>query len=123
MNRTEFEKYINEFYATDPEYPFEGDPVTAVFRHSSNKKWFAIVMHIPIRRLGIDRDGEVDVVNLKCEPLYTVSLIHDEGIHKAYHMNKTHWITVRLDGSVEADKIKWLLDMSFDLTGVKRRKK
>ena len=34
----------------------------------------------------------------------------------AYHMSKAHWLTVALDGTTDEDKIKFLLDMSYDLT-------
>lgn len=38
-------------------------------------------------------------------------------------MSKANWITVSLDGSVEDEKIKMLLDMSFNATAPKIRKK
>ena len=38
-------------------------------------------------------------------------------------MNKTSWITVALDGSVPDDEIRMLLDMSFEATASKIRKK
>lgn len=38
-------------------------------------------------------------------------------------MNKTSWITVALDGSVPDDEVKLLLDMSFEATAPKMRKK
>ncbi len=34
----------------------------------------------------------------------------------AYHMNKAHWLTIALDGSAEEEKLKFLLDMSYELT-------
>ena len=64
----------------------------------------------------------IDVVNLKCDPILTGSLRSDKGIFPAYHMNKSNWISVALDGSVSADKIKMLLDMSYELTSPKIRK-
>jgi predicted DNA-binding protein (MmcQ/YjbR family) len=36
-------------------------------------------------------------------------------------MNKQSWITVVLDGRVNAEVICWLLDMSFDLAATKCR--
>jgi len=33
-----------------------------------------------------------------------------------WHMNKAHWISVALDGTVEDEKIKFLVDMSYELT-------
>ena len=46
-----------------------------------------------------------------------------EGYFPAYHMNKTSWITVALDGSVPDDEVKLLLDMSFEATAPKMHKK
>ena len=31
-------------------------------------------------------------------------------------MNKAYWVSVWLDGTVEREKIEWLLNLSFDLT-------
>ena len=43
------------------------------------------------------------------------------GILPAYHMNKAHWITVRLDGSVPDGEIEDLLLLSRELTARKKR--
>ena len=51
------------------------------------------------------------------------SFLNKEGYFPAYHMNKTSWITVALDGSVPDDEIRMLLDMSFEATAPKIRKK
>ena len=122
MNRKELESYIVDKYSVEPEYPWAKMPTFAVFRHSNNKKWFAVIMTITKDKLGLDSTENIDVVNLKCDPLFMGSVLNEQGIFPAYHMSKTHWISVALDGSVEPDKIKWLLDLSFDLT-VKKIKK
>ncbi|MBQ2677270.1 MAG: MmcQ/YjbR family DNA-binding protein [Clostridia bacterium] len=116
MNRQTLDKYISQNYNTLAEYPWPKYPDYAVYRHQSNRKWFAVVMGLPKSKLGLSGDGIIDVVNLKCDPLLIGSLLNDEGIYPGYHMNKSYWITLCLDGSVDADKVKWLLDLSFDLT-------
>ncbi len=58
----------------------------------------------------------IDVVNLKCEPIMTDSLYRYDGIYPAYHINKVNWIAVFLDGSVDDEKLKWLIDISHTLT-------
>lgn len=119
MNRKELADYITETYSVDAEYPFLQYPDFAVFRHANNRKWFAVVMDIPKSKLGLKNDGMIAVVNLKCAPILVGSLRNENGFFPAYHMSKTNWISVALDGSVENEKIKWLLDMSFDLTAKK----
>ena len=125
MIRKELESYIADKYGVEPEYPWQSAPTFAVFRHSNNKKWFAVIMTITKDKLGFDSRENIDVVNLKCDQLLMGSVLKEQGIFPAYHMSKTHWISVALDGSAQEDKVKWLLDLSFDLTakGIKRHPK
>ena len=120
MNRREIEAYIENQYGVKAEYPFEMDDTTAVFRQISNGKWFAIIMRISKRRLHSDSDDEIDVMNVKCDPILIGSFLLDTGFYPAYHMNKTHWITVSPDA--DEDKVRMLIDMSFSLTSTKRKK-
>ncbi len=119
MDRKVLDRYITDAYDASAEYMWKKYPTFAVYRHHNNKKWFAVIMEIPKSKLNLNDDGLVSVINLKCDPLLIGSLLLENGIHRGYHMNKNHWITLRLDGSVGEDKIKWLLDMSFGLTSVK----
>ena len=119
MNREALDKYIKNVYGATAEFPWLSAPTFAVYRHESNSKWFAVIMEIPKNKIGIEEEGNINVVNLKSDPLLIGSLILDKGIHPAYHMNKNHWITVCLDGSVEEEKMIWLLNLSFDLTNKK----
>lgn len=55
-------------------------------------------------------------VNLKCDPeLSELLRQHYEAIKPGWHMNKRHWNTVTLDGSIPEDEIKELIDMSYEL--------
>lgn len=117
MTREEFEALVLDMYNVKADYPFEEDFETGVFRHEESGKWFAIAMNIGYNRLLPGREGSVDVVNLKCAPEVIESIAGIEaGIYRAYHMNKTHWLTVALDGSCDDDTIVWLLGISYDLT-------
>ena len=65
-------------------------------------------------------------VNLKVNPEYGVEL-RDRytSILEAYHMNKVHWITVVMDGTVPDKLVKTLIDNSYDLvaSGLTRSQK
>lgn len=119
MNRSEFEKIAADTYAETAERPFADDQSIVVFRHSGNRKWFAVIMTVPKIKLGILGEGTVDIVNLKCDEGVSYSVLQEEGIYPAYHMNKRHWISVLLDGSVDDDTVLWLLDISHILTSTK----
>lgn len=124
MNPKEFEAYIRTIYGVEPDFPWKQFPEYAVFRHRDNRKWFAVLMQVPQEKLGLAGDDLLNVVNLKCDPVLVGSLQAKDGFFRAYHMNKENWITVTLDGRVEADTIKMLLDMSYRATkgGKKKRR-
>ncbi len=123
MNRDKLEKFIIENYNVEPDYPWLKSPNHAVFRHSGNRKWFALIMDIPKNKLGLPETDITDVVNFKCDPLLIGPLLKEKGVFPAYHMNKEYWVTIALDGSVNDDTIKMLLDMSYDVTKPKPRRK
>lgn len=122
MREAVFE-YINKKYGTSPEYPWSRYDDNAVFRHSDNRKWFALVMNVHREKLGLSGAGAVDVVNLKIDDMvFKDILVRVEGIFPAYHMNKKHWISVLLDGTVEKDQVYDLIDVSFAATASKKKK-
>jgi predicted DNA-binding protein (MmcQ/YjbR family) len=123
MNRQELQDYIKAVYDTEPEYPWRAYPEYAVFRHSSNRKWFAVIMNISKNKLGSEEDGIIDIVNLKCDCDQIGSLLGLKGFYPAYHMNKLNWISASLDGSVSDEHIKFLLEQSFEATDVSKRNK
>lgn len=122
MNRKELVEYITEIYGSDAEFPWVRHPDYIVFRHSSNKKWFALVMTIPKEKLSISGSGALDILNVKCDHIMIGSLRVEPGFYPAYHMSKANWISIALDGSISDDIIKVLLDISFDLTYTKIKK-
>lgn len=123
MRETVF-AYIKKKYTISPEYPWAKYDSNAVFRHSDNKKWFALVMGVEKGRLGLSDAGYVDIINVKIDDMmFRDILLQKEGIFPAYHMNKEHWITVVLDGTVEDDMIYDLIDASFLATASKKKKR
>ena len=123
MNREELEAYIRNHYATLPDYPWADTPRAAVFRHAGNRKWFALMMEVPRDKLGLAGTEKLNIVNFKCDPILIASLRGETSIFPAYHMNKASWITAALDGSVPAETIELLLDVSYELTKPKPRRK
>lgn len=121
MTRAEIAAYIENRYGAQAEYPWTAYPNFMVFRRGDNRKWFAVVMDIPKRKLGMSSDEVIDVINIKCDPLLLGSLRASPGFYPAYHMNKAHWVTAALDGTIGQNEIKWLVDMSYDLAAPKQR--
>ncbi|PWT95259.1 MAG: MmcQ-like protein [Bacteroidetes bacterium] len=60
--------------------------------------------------------------NVKCDPDKAIELREQyAAVKPGYHMNKKHWNTVVVDGSVDNRMIKSFIDHSFELVAGKKR--
>lgn len=88
------------------DYPFH-DPNWTVMRHRSNKKTFALIFK---------RQGRI-WINLKAQPEWVRFW---QGTYAAavpaYHMNKEHWFSVILDGTIPDGELARLIAESHALT-------
>ena len=83
-------------------FPF--DSVTLVFKVGN--KLFAL----------LDTESRPTTINLKCDPEWAVQLRETvAAVRPGYHMNKTHWNTITLDGSVGWSDVKEWVDHSYEL--------
>ena len=87
--------------STTESFPFGED--TLVFK--VNEKIFALV----------NLDGDLSI-NLKCDPALATELRERfSSVTAGYHMNKKHWNTVLLDGSVPDKEVFSWIDHSYKL--------
>ncbi len=121
MTAEQLEKYLADTYSCTGEHLFSRYPGFRVFRHSANRKWFAVIMDIPRKSLGLPGEGEISVVNVKCDSRMIGSFLREPGIFPGWHMNKAHWLTLALDGTAAEETLLFLLDMSYELTKAQRR--
>ncbi|TMK98351.1 MAG: MmcQ/YjbR family DNA-binding protein [Actinobacteria bacterium] len=102
MNRTELRDHCLSFAGAEETFPF--GPETSVFKVAG--KMFAL------SQLGADSLR----VSLKCEPQLADAL---RGAHASvipgYHLNKRHWNTVIIDGSLPDRMIDDMIEDSYDL--------
>jgi predicted DNA-binding protein (MmcQ/YjbR family) len=77
----------------------------------------ALVMKVRGKLFAIIADEETPVtVSLKCEPEVAVMLrSHYPAVIPGYHLNKRHWNTVTVDGTVPKKEVKEWIDDSYDL--------
>ncbi|ALF45101.1 MmcQ/YjbR family DNA-binding protein [Campylobacter curvus] len=123
MKKEEIFSYISDKFGVEAQRVFDKYPEFAVFRHTKNLKWFALLMNVEAKKLGFDASGEIEILNVKCNPDLAMLLRDDERILQAYHMNKKHWISVNLSSGIDKKQVFDLIDTSFELTGDKRVKK
>ena len=74
--------------------------------------------------LLVGLDEEQLSFNVKCDPAKAIELREEYGcVLPGYHMNKKHWNTIVVDGSVSSKQVKECIDWSYDLVVPKKKKK
>lgn len=102
MSASELRAACLEFPGAVEDFPF--GPETSVFR--VERKMFAL------SALG----REPLEVNLKCEPALAEALRDSyPAVRPGWHMNKRHWNTVTLDGSIPDETVLAMIEDSYDL--------
>jgi predicted DNA-binding protein (MmcQ/YjbR family) len=97
MNIEEIREFCLSLKGTTEHFPF--DEVTLVFK-VSNKMY-----------LLTNLDGPLSI-NVKCNPDQAIMLREQySSVLPGYHMNKNHWNTVMIDGSISSSIIKnWITE-------------
>lgn len=106
-------KYVREKYGDELEYLWNTFPSNAVWRRKDNNKWYGIVMTVSKRKLGLDCDEVTEVIDLRIDPDELIKVVDGKRYFPGYHMNKKHWFTILLDGSVPAEEICSWIDKSY----------
>jgi len=102
MNTEELRELLLGFPGVTEEEPF--GPEVVVYKVLG--KMFALV----------DYDSVPPTMNLKCDPERALDLRDVHGaIRPGYHMNKRHWNTLDLDGSLRGTLVSELVRHSYDL--------
>ena len=107
--------YIKNKYGDELEFLWEKSPKNAVVRRKSSKKWYAVILTVSKRKLNLDSDEIIEVINLHNIVEEIKKLIDNKKYFPAYHMNKKYWCTICLDGTVELEEIYKLVDVSYEL--------
>lgn len=109
--KEEIIRYCMKFPDVYEDYPFH-DPGTACMRIRGNRRIFALIM---------ERQGQI-WVNVKCNPEWREFWREAyASVVPGYHMNKEHWNSLILDGTIPEKEIKRMLGESYDLCGGGRK--
>ena len=107
-------RYITTQYGVRPEHLWRDYPEYAVFRNPHGGKWFGLMMNVPARRLGLDGDAALWVMNVHCAPAVLATILKDGDFMPGYHMNKKSWATIVLDGRLSDAQIYPLIHASYE---------
>lgn len=103
-----FTKLHNGNRTTDNEF--------TAYKPSDSDKMYVLMFSIDKHKLdkGCD-ESYIDAMNIKVEPSKVSDYLQLPGFYPAYHMNKKHWVTAILDGTIEDETLKELLLKSRSL--------
>ena len=108
-------KYIKEKYDDDLEFLWKKYDNNAIWRNKQNNKWYGVPLVISSKKLGLDYDKEIEILDLRYQKDEIDKIIDNKKIYPGYHMNKKSWITINLDNTVNINKIYKLIDNSYNL--------
>lgn len=105
--------YVTDTYGDELEYLWRKFPDNAVVRRKDNKKWYAALLTVSRGKLGLSSDEVVEILDLRIPPEEMESTVDHIRFFPGYHMNKKHWLTLCLDGSVSIEEICRRIDESY----------
>jgi predicted DNA-binding protein (MmcQ/YjbR family) len=100
MNIEQIREHCLKKKGVTEEFPFDED--TLVFKVAGKIFLLASLETIPLQ------------INLKCDPEKTIELREEyDSVQPGYHMNKKHWNTIIIDGTIPINKIFDWIDDSY----------
>ena len=110
--RQKWKKWITENIVPFHGNPFEKSEAMG-FMVEERGKWYALMMEVPLQKLGVASQANALVLNVKIHPEDKERLIATDGIFEAYHMNKKHWISIALNVCTDDALIKECIYTSY----------
>lgn len=107
--------YVRNAYGDELEFLWEKFSGNAVWRRQDTGKWYGVLLTVSKRKLGVASDEMAEVLDLRIQPEALEALINNEAYFPGYHMNKKHWFTILLNGSVPREEICHRIDNSYRL--------
>lgn len=109
--------HVREKYGDKPEYLWEKFPDNAVWRRKDNEKWYGAILTVERRKLGMEGKGNVEVLDVRADPREIPLLTDGKRVFPGWHMNKKHWLSLPLDGTVPLGEAEEFLEESFQIAG------
>ncbi len=106
--------YAKKTFSTSPEFLWKKLPDCAVLRAKSGK-WYAAILTVEASKLGLDEDKKLEIIDVLVPKGEPARIADGKNYFLGYHMNKQSWLTIPLDGRVNAEIICGFLDMSYSL--------
>lgn len=107
--------YARKKYGDELEYLWEKFSKNAILRRKDTEKWYAALLTVSKNKIGLNGEEVVEILDLRANPDEVDSIVDNKKYFPGYHMNKKHWITIILDGSVPEKELYKKIDISYSL--------
>lgn len=104
---------VEKRYGCNLEFLWEKFPKDAIYRNKDTNKWFALLVALDKSKIGLEGEGEIEIVVLKHNDVSSV--IDGDVILEGYHMNKKNWITIPLDDRISDEELFKVVEISYNL--------
>lgn len=112
-------EYVRNLYGDELEFLWKKFPDNAVWRRKDNKKWYGAVLTVAGRKIGLETDDTVEIIDLRMDPAKGERILSREHYYPGWHMNKKSWYTLVLNGILSDEEIKEGIKESYELAGLK----
>ncbi len=108
-------EYVREKYSDELEFLWPKFPDNAVWRRKDNRKWYAAILTVVGKKIGLNTDKNVEIIDLRMDAVQRELILSREHYYPGWHMNKKSWYTLVLDDSIPDEEIKQRITESYEL--------
>lgn len=108
-------EFVREEYGDELEFLWEKFLDNAIFRRKDTNKWYAAILTVTSDKLGLNGKDKIEIIDLRINPEELKELVDNKKYFAGYHMNKKHWLTIILNGSVPIEEIFERIKVSYTL--------
>lgn len=108
-------EYVRKKYGDEPEFLWTKSPNNAVLRRKDSRKWYAAILTVNGRKIGLNTDKIVEIIDLRMKADDRDNILSKEHYYPGWHINKKSWYTIVFDDCVADEEIKLRITESYEL--------
>ncbi|MBD5542540.1 MAG: hypothetical protein HDR00_15370 [Lachnospiraceae bacterium] len=108
-------EYVRKKYGDELEFLWKKSPDNAIWRRKDNQKWYGAILTVNGRKIGLDSDKMVEIIDLRMKPENRNDILSREHYYPGWHMNKKSWYTLVFDNGIDDEEIKLRITESYEL--------
>lgn len=108
-------EFVRNTYGDEPEFLWQQFPDNAVWRRKDNLKWYGALLTVQGHKLGLNTPDIVEIIDLRMNITQAELILANPHYYPGWHMNKKHWFTVVLDGTITDKELQKRICQSYQL--------